>query len=333
MMGLALQLLIFNSVAGQSVGGTDMDHDGIGDTLEQTLAEKFAPVIYHDKDERHLPTNVDQFLKCTKLYFYDNACSPDVKRLMKKSPAQRDLLTVQMDETFCNSSGTVQSNCTRSNRKQRTFYLSDVLERDKAGCADTKEWTTYFHCYKNVQGGATVQYWRFFASDVYHGGDWECVQVFLDSNLRPLFIDLLGHTSISRYQWNAIKSDGNHVKIFSVKGGHTSVPYSNQNGIKQETWSGGKVYRTDGTITESGTLLNLGEKLHPLNGQWFIQYSGLWGSPGIFYFTSGYWGPCYNETGMEEISVFMRAWCNGMVDSDGKSENGLKECYPCDVSR
>ncbi len=35
-----------------------------------------------------------------------------------------------------------------------------------------------------------------------------------------------------------------------------------------------------------------------MHGQLFIRYAGLWGSPGLFYSTSGYWGPAFNETGM-----------------------------------
>jgi hypothetical protein len=31
----------------------------------------------------------------------------------------------------------------------------------------------------------------------------------------------------------------------------------------------------------------------------FIRYSGLWGSPGRLFITSGYWGPAFNETGAQ----------------------------------
>ena len=36
--------------------------------------------------------------------------------------------------------------------------------------------------------------------------------------------------------------------------------------------------------------------MSPLNGQDFIRYSGIWGSPGDWYATFGYWNPAYNET-------------------------------------
>jgi hypothetical protein len=335
MVGLMsiFQIFLINNIIPQTILCIDCDKDGLNDTLEQTLAERFAPIIYHDSLEEYLPTNVDVFLKETNLYIYDDNCSPDIKRLVIQKPSQQDLISQQFDYIFCGSAGLVKSNCTRSISKQRTYYLSDVANNLKIGSLDSKEWTTYFHCYKNIQKGITIQYWRFFASDVSHGGDWECVQVFLDSLLNPMFVDLLGHTDIYRRSWTSITAENNHPLIFSEKGGHTSVPYSHQAGIKQETWSGGKVNYLDGNISQTGLLMNVGEKLHPLNGQVFIQYSGLWGSPGIIYATSGYWCPPYNETGINEHTQFIKAWCNDMLDAENIIENGMMECFPCSTSR
>ena len=55
-----------------------------------------------------------------------------------------------------------------------------------------------------------------------------------------------------------------------------------------------------------------------MNDQVFIQYSGLWGSPGLTYITSGYWGPAYNETGMNQkstVHAYVPAWCSTMQDA------------------
>lgn len=323
----------------------DCDNDGINDNLEQTLAEKFAPIIYHDPSENNYPTNVDTFLQHTKLYIYDDECDfpkKDIHKFIKENPTQQDLIMQQFDDNFCGSTGLVKSNCTRSIKKQRTYYLQDVDSGFKAGSSNTKEWITYFHAYKNINSGITVQYWRFYSFntgfkkynlDFSHGGDWESVQVVLDSTLNPVAVDLLGHTDIERINWSTIKSDNNHPLIFSERGGHTSTIYTNQGGTKQESWSNGKIYRPDGNSSETGFLLNVGEKIQPLNGQYFIQYSGIWGSPGDFYFTSGYWSPSYNETGMNSNNYFIKAWCNEMLNSENKEEEGIKECYPCGTSR
>ncbi|MBI4511339.1 MAG: hypothetical protein HY698_17025 [Deltaproteobacteria bacterium] len=96
--------------------------------------------------------------------------------------------------------------------------------------------------------------------------------------------------------------------------------------------------RPNGTRTPSGGLLNVGEKSRPRNGQVFIRYSGLWGSPGTFFGTSGYWGPAFNETAAKcgpssdhencAGRVFHTAWCAGMAGNSSFSPLDLNiECY------
>ena len=72
----------------------------------------------------------------------------------------------------------------------------------------------------------------------------------------------------------------------------------------------------------------MGEKIHPLNGQVFLKYSGLWGSLGFQF--SGYWGPAYNETKMADGLI--TAWCYGMKASQGNVTQLHSECYPDEVS-
>ena len=98
--------------------------------------------------------------------------------------------------------------------------------------------------------------------------------------------------------------------------------------IRQETWRGGSVVWSDGHRSSAGLLVNLGEKLQPL--QPFLRYSGLWGSPGVTYINSGYWGPAYNETSRREDG-FIEGWCGGAADPE-KAHDGIHECYPDDLS-
>lgn len=324
----------------------DLDSDDISDDQENSLAQMFAPVVFHSPKEINLPTNVDVFLKNTSLYIFDDKCDfpdKDIHRLVTDHPTQADLLNHKFDDNFCGSTGLVKSDCTKSTQKHRTFYLKDVPPAFRIGSSNTSDWITYFHAYKNIYSGITVQFWQLYSFntgfrrwqfDFSHGGDWEGVQVILDKNNNPLFVDFLGHSTIQRFPWDSIKNENRHILVYSELGSHTCVPYiQQQTGIKQETWSGGKVFHLDGTLSNGGNLINVGEKIHPLNNQYFIQYSGLWGSPGMFYFTSGYWGPAYNETGLVEQTQFITAWCRDMLNADKKIGNGIKECFPCSTSR
>jgi len=191
----------------------------------------------------------------------------------------------------------------------------------------------------------------------YHGGDWEGIQVVLNGDEEPLVVRLMGHTQIGEVSWKTIPAlslQGNHLKIAAEPGGHASTIYDGTNSEKciiQETWTGGLVRSEGKPPTQSGSLVNVGEKAHPLNKQVFIQYSGLWGKPSdinailvipsgtpnaianliseirlrLYYASSGYWGPAFNETEMENDG-FIKAWCGG------RDPMPRTECYPTRMS-
>lgn len=339
----------------------DRDNDGVDDTFEQTLAERFAPIVFHDPTEPNLPTNVSLFLPHTELWFYDSRCK---QRSIKIVAPLVNSIPKQVQAACDTQEAPVDSYGTRSKNKDRSFFLKTVPEARRSG-SDPSDWTTYFHSYPNDDGGITIQYWRFYAYNSgqflghgvgigSHGGDWEAIHVVLDSINTPRVVRFLGHRSISTQHWSSLVFEGTHILIKSEKGGHTSVPIRENDKkalgrlVRQETWTGGQVIwpqsvarNSKGSTFSSRALMNLGEKLSPLPGMEFLQYSGLWGTreKGWWFprLRSGYWGPAFNETGMGR-DHFITAWCEGMAKSlrerslDNKSEQ-LRECYPTHVSR
>ena len=331
--------------------GKDSDLDSLSDSCEELLAQTYAPVVYHSSEESNFPTNVDKFLPQTVLWFRDADC--DFKVRIQTAPTQPLLVAPKYGPT-CNNRQTAYANGTRSKEKQRTFYLDDLPEEAREGSRDAKDWLTYVHAYRNKLNGATIQYWRFYAYNDAgndHGGDWEGIHVVLDSQFRPVRVGLLGHTEISYVAWKDLQLDGpekTHPRIYSEGGGHASLssggdikadgckgisgffscrvdPEKPETFVRQETWKNGQVSWFSGETGPGAGLLNVGEKLTPLNGQVFIQYSGLWGSPGSNFSNSGYWGPAYNETSML-ADGFLSAWATGMLNP--KHE----EAYPLAVS-
>jgi hypothetical protein len=197
-------------------------------------------------------------------------------------------------------------------------------------------------------GGVTIQYWRFYSYNNAannHGGDWEGFHLILDKNMQPAKLGLLGHQDISYLSPSDFQWEGTHVRIYSEGGGHASrakgddieakdgVGYIDVNNpvtfVRQETWTGGNVQWFNGISSKNGALVNLGSKIKPMNGQMFVQYSGLWGSPGTLFCTSGYWGPAFNETGMRRDG-FITAWGAGMICEGDVLQ---RECYPKACSR
>ncbi|WP_437564312.1 hypothetical protein [Sorangium sp. So ce542] len=334
------------------MAGADSDDDGLFDEEEQALAERYAPIVYHSSDESNFPTNVDWLLSRTSLWFYDDSREPDLRRKLVKRPTQLDLVS-QIVVEGCEGDQPVRSDGTRSRRKQRTFFLQDVAEEHRAGSLDSSDWTTYFHAYLNDDEGVTLQYWRLYSyndAGLNHGGDWECVQVILTRSRTPVRVALLGHSGIQRLPASALEWEGTHPRVYSEGGGHATRPHGKgirargcgggwlgsvlcelDSGnpatfVRQETWPGGEVAWFGGRCTRAGALLNMGEKRRPMNEQLFIQYSGLWGSPGVGYESSGYWGPAYNETDMRSDG-FIVAWAEGMKGVP------REECYPSSYSR
>ena len=303
----------------------DEDEDGLLDVREDALMASFAPVLQFATGEAYLPTNVDSMLSLTTLWLYDDDCWPDLHEAI--GTVDQNRISSFTHGTTCDSGQDITSGGTRSRKKQHTYYLKDLPdESDRHGLSDPARWATYVHSYRNDIRGITIQYWFLYAYNslvIDHGGDWEGIHLVLDSLERPVAIRLLGHTTIESrpvndFQWVAA-DDGEHPTIFVQRGGHTSSQAGSTLGVRHETW-------------RTGHLVNVGEKRHPRNGQFFIQYSGLWGSPGKWYPTSGYWGPAYNETGLDTGTGFVAAWCMGMDDSQVE-DSGIRECYPTAQSR
>jgi len=327
----------------------DADGDGIDDADEQALAEAFAPVVLHAADEPNLPTNVDAFLRHTRMEFFDAGCSPESFEI---DPVPRsESLGAHRFTSKCLPGMEFRSDGTRAEFKQHSFFLTDVDGPHRAGSEDTREWTTYFHAYPNDIGGITVQYWLFYPYNTgrsfsalgrslelgSHGGDWEGVHVVLDAMRRPVWLRLLGHRDITEVAWERARREGSHPIVSSGWGSHASeiAVDDGVSRLRHETWSSGRVAWPDRRNTASGALVNLGEKTRPLAP--FLTYSGLWGSVGFNFrralpglgvpnVDSGYWGPAYNETGMR-ADGFVTAWCAGIAD-ETKTVGAVRECFP-----
>jgi len=337
----------------------DNDSDGIDDRLEDGLAERFAPIVYHGELETSFPVSVDWWLERTHLGTIDTTSWPGRTRRVVAGPLRQEQLLNHIspfDGVMVSSSGT------RSRGKHVSFFLEDVPKSARPQSIRPEDWVTYVHSYPNESGGITLQYWRAYAwddarfagLDVGHGGDWEGIAVQLDSSLKPVKTTYLDHTGI--VDWGgSVRWEGTHPLVWSEEGGHSSYPDNRHmrsaKFIRQDTWTGGVVTRWDGTVLGmSGGLLNVGEKSRPRNGQTFVQYSGLWGSPGSLFLTSGYWGPAFNETDAQCADggpaykpylsrradssrcgrIYLKAWCDGMKDHP---LNRAQECYATDDAR
>jgi hypothetical protein len=336
---------------GATPGPDDVDGDYLDDTLEDELAERFAPIVFHGERETAFPTSVDAWLRRTHLSVIGEE-SAGMRRVQAGPLDQSKLL----DRSMTILGSTVSSTGSRSRGKRLSFVLETVERRPDDAAPNPREWVTYVHSYPNESGGITLQYWRayllndasFLGFDFSHGGDWEAVVVHLDPAHRLRKVAYLDHSGIVNVT-SGVSLEGDHPLVWSEEGGHSSYADNRHSRssrwFRHETWTGGVVRRWDDvSLGTSGGLRNVGEKSRPRNGQVFIQYSGLWGSTARLFMTSGYWGPAFNETGAvcEDGApayqpylwraaerkacgrLYFPAWCEGV---DSSRLNVLSECF------
>jgi hypothetical protein len=295
----------------------------------------------YEQAEPNLPTSVDWFLPKTTLSVHDVGCSPQD---VSFGNATVSLLQNSVYTSPCGGR-IIRASGTRSASRDHTFVLSDVSDGEKLGSKATYDWPIYLHAFKNMLGGWTIQYWCFYAFNTgktvfgveigYHGGDWEMCQVDTDSNGNPKSVAVTGHQHIESAPWSSVAvTDVSHPIVYAERGGHEM--HLNPNGpppyIRRGTWPNSTVFGvllgSDAKTYPAGPMVDLGSRLHPLAA--FVRYSGLWGSLGQTPWSSGYWGPAFNETDMPPDSLLL-AWCFNMKDAKSVQENGRGECYPNDI--
>jgi hypothetical protein len=300
-----------------------------------SLIEMFAPQLMHPRDEPNLPTNVDWFIRKTSLTFHNSSCPQDDKVF---GAASFDLLETSSVTSACGGHK-FRASGTRSAGRSRTFLLSDVADNYKTGSSNPAEWDTYYHSYRNADGGWTIQYWSFYAFNTgkklgpievgSHGGDWEMVSVVLGVDNLPVRLRATGHKDLQSTLWASVQRIGTHPIVYTEKGGHEAdaTPPGGPPYIVHPTWSGSMAVVPGSPDRLVGRLVDLGTKLHP--SVRFLDYSGLWGSLGATPYSSGYWGPVFNETSMKPDG-FLAAWCDGIAATQ-LADNGHRECYADDV--
>src|SRR5262249_46007294 len=111
---------------------SDEDQDGIDDLIEDWLAERVAPIVYHGMCERSYPVKVDWLLARTGLNEYDDD-GPDRREAAKTLSRQSDLL----NRSFATSQQQkIASASTCSVCKRSTYFLANVTGADQIGERD-----------------------------------------------------------------------------------------------------------------------------------------------------------------------------------------------------
>ena len=249
--------------------GPDGDGDGIADTQEAALAQRYAPIVTLDRDDWTRPASVDWLLKRVRVGARANGTPPARLRLSG------------FDARFRRGS---------SDPRDWKTYVHVYPSRDHR-----RVYVQYWFFYPYNDGP-----WFFD-----HEGDWEHVTVTLDAARKPLGVYAARHGDNAPGAWRGWsslrKANGTHPEILSARGSHAS--YFDEQDVSWRDVAG-RCARLDASCEHvlwrtwsSGGLQNMGELSAP--GHAFLMgYRERWGGPGAIPGTFAPKGPAHQ-----------RGWC------------------------
>ncbi len=190
------------------------------EATDQELAEKFAPILYFHEAEIFRPQSVDvligtaQLRQAVQIWFEANVLD---------EVSVEDLPEFQ-DESYALDAwyGDSGSSDYRNYSAHRARYLS--LLGPEAGGPPV---VTYAHVSRDeAQDRITIQYWFFYYYNDginKHEGDWEMMQVMLQSDTSPEWVVLSQHHGGTRRSWAETRvEEGTHPAVFVALGSHAN---------------------------------------------------------------------------------------------------------------
>jgi len=249
-------LLIVGLLASSSVASVtaqeDTDNDGISDTKEQQLAFTYVPALHFAAGEKFLPTDANYHIENSRLYMKVG----DSNTLIEGSPTSASIAQYTTEGYFLNNMlGSFEEIAQDYGQRRESFG-------DKIYAHVTSE-----------SGFIVIQYWFFYAFNPgtlnQHQGDWEMIQIVLDSTEAPLYAVYSQHSAGQRAEWNDVeKADGTHPRVYVALGSHASYFRSYQGKIGTESDTVGNAYTLKYEDLEVVLLGEMGTGNHPQSQDW-----------------------------------------------------------------
>ena len=255
-LGLLASSTIFRVTA-----QADSDNDGISDSKEQQLALTFEPYLVFAAGEKFFPTDAKFHIDNSKLYMKVG----DTNTLIESSPTAASIAQYATDDYFLNNILGGFEEIAQNYQQKREIY------GDKIYAHVTQE-----------SGLIVVQYWFFYAFNPgnlnQHQGDWEMIEIVLDSTEIPIYAVYSQHHAGQRTEWNNVeKGDGTHPRVYVALGSHANYFRSYQGKIGTESDTVGNAYTMKPEDIELVILGEKGKTNHPSSQDW-LEFGGRWGN-------------------------------------------------------
>jgi len=257
---LVTGLLVVSSITSVTAQ-QDSDNDGILDSKEAQLASKYEPILHFASGEKFFSTDVNYHIANSKLY----KKTGDTNILIDSSPTTASIAQYTTEFYFLNNSLGDFEEITQDYTQKRGSYGDKI----------------YAHVTSEA-GFIVIQYWFFYAFNPgtlnQHQGDWEMIEIVLDSTEAPQYAVYSQHHAGQRAEWNDVeKLDGTHPRVYVALGSHASYFRSYQGKIGAESDTVGNAYTLKPEDLEVVMLGEKGTGNHPPAQDW-LEFGGRWGN-------------------------------------------------------
>lgn len=222
-------------------------------SADESLAARYAPVLYFEKNEKCYPVDVSYMLENSYLY-----------AIGTPAPLATSLTATML-------ANYTSDNYYLDNQRGTVVEGDDGIENDYQSRMDLIGYTVYARV---DTANNVIQYWFFYAFNAgdlnRHEGDWEMVQVALSGG-QPTHVMFSQHYAGQSATWDQVDKEGDHVKVYVARGSHANYikSYSGKIGLSRDTvGDNGKILRPQ---TDYEIQL-LDESLHP-----WLDFPGRWG--------------------------------------------------------
>jgi hypothetical protein len=294
----------------------DKDNDGIADSVEEQLIQRFAPVVKLHFDAQYMPASIPWYLARVRMRF-DISYRPDEQLLEKGSVNLGSLISQTCKDQMSGLAADPSDFFLEQTDASGGDILDEYREETQKGTGPDS-WVCYAHVRlapANIQKGMyDVQYIFFYAYngdmvqgpiETAHEADFEHITVRVEEDLNTIYkIYYSAHDNEGRWydqQTSAGIQNGYSLNeagrpiVYSAINSHASYPWAGQ-------WARGGIELPDDETSDGGfewdcqnNVVNLGEKDYPREGMQWIQYSGRWGEIGEMSWTTGPYGPAYQS--------------------------------------
>jgi hypothetical protein len=248
------------------------------------LAAEYAPVLKFTGGELFYPTSVDYVIESSTLK--QRGTAGLYSTIISSTPTASNLGSFTGNDLFLdNNLGDL-----------------DAIAADYRSNCVSFGYPAYVHIQNSGQY-KVIQYWFLYAYNNgplnNHQGDWEVIQIFLDSSGNPEKALYSQHGSGENAPWADVEKQGNHPIVYVAQGSHANYfrSYQGKIGIEND------IVASDGkTIQpEDLNLVLLGERGNFPADQSWLNFEGRWGywdtEQEVALGSAGSLGPVFNQDG------------------------------------